>query len=371
MLGSKLAENGRNFALLPTTAITTAVTGTTTTPITGLEGIDHLIAQCTFSYGSGGTGADFFLQTSFDKGTTWTDVSAFRFPGVAGRNATDFDGSSDYYARTSDLTGNVNGKLGLLSCWGRIDGGDGAWRLCIDAHASRFYAGLTSTNKFRVYAQNAAGGRIFQQDTTTTYTAGSSWYNILYSYDLGNAKAYIYVDDVSRGDTPAALNDDTIDYTRPVWAIAAEDDGDTSWNGALAEFYFTNEYLDITIEANRRKFISANGNRVYLGADGSTPTGTAALIYCPDGDATNNLGTGGNFTAQGSPTSVTGPSVEEAKFQVLKSPIAVAANQSIQDTALTANTILDGVLGDRIRVKYNTTGTFADSSIKIDAVCKG
>lgn len=60
------------------------------------------------------------------------------------------------------------------------------------------------------------------------------------------------------------------------------------------------------------------------------------------------------------------------KFQVVKAAIAVAADQSIQDAALAANTILDGVLGDRLRIKYTTTGTYAGSTtIKIDAVVKG
>lgn len=59
------------------------------------------------------------------------------------------------------------------------------------------------------------------------------------------------------------------------------------------------------------------------------------------------------------------------KFHVVKAVIAVSANQSIQDAALTANTILDGVLGDRLRIKYTTTGTYATTTIKIDAVVKG
>lgn len=60
------------------------------------------------------------------------------------------------------------------------------------------------------------------------------------------------------------------------------------------------------------------------------------------------------------------------KFHVVKSPTAVTANQAIQDAALSANTILDGVLGDRLRIKYTTTGTYAGSTtMKIDAVVKG
>lgn len=356
---------------MPSTAITTAVTDQTITPVVGLEGFQHVTAQCLFTYGSGGTGATFYLQTSFDEGTNWTDVAAFRFPGVAGRAATDLDGSSDYYTRGADLTGNADGKLGLFSGWMRLDGNDDAWRFLLTNQGDRSYVSLSTVNKLRILGRNSSATLIFVHESTTTYTAGAGWHHFLASWDLGNAKAYIYVDDVSKGGTPSTLTDDDIDHTTNNWAVGAQVNGNSSVHGALAELYFALEYLDISVEANRRKFISANGNRVYLGADGSTPTGTQPLIYAPDGDPSDNLGSGGNFTAQGSPTSITGPGVEEIKFQAVKTPTAVAASQSVQDGALTANTILDGVLGDRMRVKYSTTGTFAGSSIKIDAIAKG
>ena len=58
------------------------------------------------------------------------------------------------------------------------------------------------------------------------------------------------------------------------------------------------------MKENRRKFISAAGRPVNLGANGSGPTGNQPIIYCPTGDGTNNLGYGGNFSANGSPTSI-------------------------------------------------------------------
>lgn len=42
------------------------------------------------------------------------------------------------------------------------------------------------------------------------------------------------------------------------------------------------------------------------------------------------------------------------------------------DAALADNTIIQGVMGDRVRVKYTTTGTYADSTtLAIDAIAKG
>jgi len=316
MLGPHLAENGRSFALLPSTAITTAVTDQTTTPVVGLEGFQHVTAQCLFTYGSGGTGATFYLQTSFDEGTNWTDVAAFRFPGVAGRAATDFDGSADYYARGAGLTGVVDGKVGLFSGFFRLDGGDSAQQYIIINTGAATRVQRQNNNKLRVVMENSGGTAILDQYSTGTYTTSAIWKHLLLAWDLGNSKAYMYVDDVSVGDTPGTLTDDTIDYTVTNWSVGAATNGAGPVNGALAELYFATEYLDISVEANRRKFISANGNRVYLGADGSTPTGTQPLVYCSDGDASDNLGSGGNFTAQGSPTSITGPGVEEIRESV-------------------------------------------------------
>lgn len=362
----------QRLALLGETTITTPVSNVVTTPVVDLEGLQELIAQCVFVYGSGGERADFFVQTSFDNGTTWQDVAAFRFPGVTGRTATDLDGSSDYYTRGADLTGSADGKLGLFSCWFRTDGGDGTSRYFLMDQGTRFYVLHVNTNVLRVVGRRANGTTTLQQDSTTTYIADTTWYHVLLSYDLANAKAFIYVDDASVGDTPSTLDDNEIDYTRTDWAVGAANTGALPFNGAIAELFFAQEYLDISNEDNRRLFRSAAGHPVPLGADGSTPTGTQPIIYAIDGDMTNNLGSGGNFTAQGSPTSVAGPNVEDTRFQAIKTAIATAANQSNSDGALDPNSIIDGVLGDRLRVKYSTLGVFAGgTSIKIDAICRG
>lgn len=69
----------RYLPLLATTTITTAVTGVTTTPITDLLGMQVLAAQATFTYGSGGTTAKFYLQTSLDFGASWFDIACWAF----------------------------------------------------------------------------------------------------------------------------------------------------------------------------------------------------------------------------------------------------------------------------------------------------
>lgn len=61
------------------------------------------------------------------------------------------------------------------------------------------------------------------------------------------------------------------------------------------------QYLDISNVTNLNKFIDTGGEAVDLGADGSTPTGVAPLMYFKGAAATfhTNLGTGGAFSVAG------------------------------------------------------------------------
>ena len=71
------------------------------------------------------------------------------------------------------------------------------------------------------------------------------------------------------------------------------------------------EYLDISVENNRRKFIDADGFPVDLGSDGSTPTGIAAIMFFSGATVSwhTNDGSGGGFTENGALTdAATSPS---------------------------------------------------------------
>jgi hypothetical protein len=52
----------------------------------------------------------------------------------------------------------------------------------------------------------------------------------------------------------------------------------------------------------------------------------------------------------------------------VRASTAVAANYTATDGTLSDNTIKDGILGDRIRIKWTTTGTYAATTLKITAV---
>ena len=230
-------------------------------------------------------------------------------------DSADFDATNDYLLRGADLTGVANSQTGIFSCWVRIDGGNSAQISLLHNALARFLIIRNSSNKFRLVGKNAAGSGIIDIATSSTYLASTTWLNVLIAWDLANTTASIYISDISDFASSGILND-TLDYTDTDWAIGAIINGNAKFDGCMSELYFApGQYLDFSVIANRRKFISSGGRPVYLGSDGSLPTGTAPLVYShlDDGEAVANFatnrGTGGDFTITGTlATGSTSPS---------------------------------------------------------------
>lgn len=146
------------------------------------------------------------------------------------------------------------------------------------------------------------------------------WHHVLFSVETnhpaGEKIAALYVDDIA---VPFSVNDLDPSF---VTAINGEEfilgtpvghgDGLT---GDVADFWLATGQSLLTgadiAQATRRKFISAAGKPVYLGADGSTPTGVAPPIFLSGNgtDFRTNRGTGGAFTLTGTLTNAsTSPS---------------------------------------------------------------
>jgi hypothetical protein len=216
-----------------------------------------------------------------------------------------FDAAA-YLKRGAGLTGAVDGKQLTFSLWVRRE----------SAPASAvLFAGVTAlngatyrvqvilditTNKLHVQARNAAGTVIL--DVSSSALSLSRMHHVIGSFDLTNTgKRWLYVDDVSDLATVTTYTNDTIDLTVADWGIAAYPSGGTSLTGDLGDVWVSLAYLDLSIEANRRKFTTALPQPVDPGEDGSMPTGAAPLIYLGQSidDFETNLGTGGGFTLAG------------------------------------------------------------------------
>lgn len=218
-------------------------------------------------------------------------------------SATDFDGTNDYMTRGADLTGNADGKLGLISFWYRLDGGDAARMGVVQNKDSFVILERNASDKWQIRTARAAGGKILDLSTSNSHTSGVGWHHCCMCWDLGAASSgHIFIDDVE--DTvETTFTDDSSDYTRDDHGIGASSAGSIKFNGCLSEIYVNYaEYSDLSTEANRRKFVTAAVEAVDLGSDGSTPTGTAPIMYFPNSSATfeQNEGSGGDLTVTGS-----------------------------------------------------------------------
>lgn len=227
----------------------------------------------------------------------------------------EYNGSTDLLRRTSDLSGNVNGKVGIASGWIRVDGGDTTQRAIYCASGYRFYvnlmgAGDSWANELWVRAYDVVGTEHLRLRTVSSILAGTGWHHFLASWNVGTGESHLYIDDVL--DLYEETNTDAVlDYTRNVHEIGRITGVSAGhFNGAIAELYINlAEYIDFSIEANRRLFIDSNGNPVDLGPSGYKPTGTAPIVYMrtPYNNAGLNSGTGGDFTINGSPSYTMGP----------------------------------------------------------------
>lgn len=59
------------------------------------------------------------------------------------------------------------------------------------------------------------------------------------------------------------------------------------------------------------------------------------------------------------------------KVSAVNTQTALAANITPTDGTLTPNTIVNGLLGDRLRVKYVVVGTYTGATIDVDILAKG
>lgn len=236
----------------------------------------------------------------------------FITPYVTG--AVTFDGTNDLMLRGGDLTNNADSNVGSLSLWLKMNGGTGS-SLGIMHASGGYFVSRPSTNKFRIVVANSTSN--LQFETVTNVTSSTGWVHVLASWNTnfsaGNKLRQLYLNDVSNvttvADAAAAFN---VDYTQTNHAVGSMVNTTQKLNADLADVWFApGQYIDFSVQANRRKFRNGFGKPVYLGTNGELPTGTAPRIFLqgPASAFAMNKGTGGNFTVTGTLTdALTSPS---------------------------------------------------------------
>ncbi len=280
--GAKYSKNGGAF----TASAGTVVSG------------DSIRAQVTSSASvSTSTGATVTVGTVSD---TFTVTTAYV------TTASDYDGTNDEQVRASDLVGDADTKEGTFSVWIRKDADTYNTLLSNEfAYFGVFLAGGFD-NKFTLlgWRESPSDLQLFNLVSASAYPANGAWLNILASWKTDTGALHLYINDINDKDPASYIMDGVISYTQNEWYIGAYGSLIGPFSGCISEMFFHNTYIDLSVESNRRKFISASSKPVSLGADGSTPLGVQPLIYIPtgDGSGTGNKGSGGAFTTTGALT---------------------------------------------------------------------
>lgn len=187
----------------------------------------------------------------------------------------------------------VDSYTGILSVWFYPTNSfsDSEWILkCSNSVGTVHYTVIGQTNgTLRLQLRNSVPADLVDIQGTVA-AAGSNWHHFLASWNLSPGTNYddhihLYLDDV---DCKPAVPGTHTTGTKVYWGQAAPSNfragvGDTVVtvpNVAMSGFYLNmTEYLDLSLESNRRKFISAEGLPQPMGLQGERPTGNQPAMY--------------------------------------------------------------------------------------------
>jgi hypothetical protein len=227
-----------------------------------------------------------------------------------------FDGTNDSMARSSALSGAAAGDEGICSFWVKFDATTQLqilqWVHGGSVSAMHIFRSASPGNQIGFqFNRTAAPTLLGTLSSASGYTSADGWIHVLASWDISQAASAwkLYVDDAD--DTSATKDrNGNIPYDGADIYFARTSGGGFLFDGDIADFWLAPTYMDLTDSANRRKFISATGQPVYLGSTGERPTGSAPLIFLrgpASGFHLNRAGTG-DFTLTGTLTnSATNP----------------------------------------------------------------
>lgn len=216
--------------------------------------------------------------------------------------AIDFDGTNDALSRSS-LTGNADSKTLTCSIFfyaASITGTDFLVSFRNNA-AGQHFAVKIANNAVYIDGGNASATAILAANTPTSPSsiALNTWNHVLISIDLANtSNRSIYINDVAQSVTWSTYTNDSIAFSTNAdsFRINALSSITGGVQGRLSNVFLDYTYRDLSVEANRRLFVTA---------DLKPAAGQAALnpiLYLPMSDPTQpglNQGTGGNFTLTG------------------------------------------------------------------------
>jgi hypothetical protein len=177
-----------------------------------------------------------------------------------------FDGTNDYLGRTSDLSGNADGKTFTFSCWVYISedtadssilyakGGDYTLNVAFADGASR-----PSWPNIQLILRNSSSSIVL--NVSSIKLAYNTWQHLVISCDLSNSSnRYVYVNDIQYSPTWSTYTNDNVDFTVANWEVGKRL---TAYSTSrISHLFLDYTYRDLSVESNRRLFIDSDGKPV-------------------------------------------------------------------------------------------------------------
>ena len=223
-------------------------------------------------------------------------------PGFPDLGAAEWDG--DTYSQYSGANILNNSRFGTLSFWFNVPDDSRIHRVFVSGQVADFHALTFDGNNHQLDYRTGPGQITFN---TINYTEGvwqhfmASWHHVS-PWDLTTTMT-AYLNGVQIFDTDGGtffehfsfdqdLQYNTDSFTQGNTRLSDPGFPETpSMKLCLSELYYnTDERLDLTIQGNREKLISAGGGAVNIGGDGSSVTGSQPAFYAANGDLRLNTG---------------------------------------------------------------------------------
>jgi len=227
--------------------------------------------------------------------------------GLGGGTSTQFTGESgNNLRRTSDFSGNSDSTTFTFSAWVFLGRGNTQQFIySADDGTYAFSVTLDSGNLIQISGWQGITRRLYATQSGTPFVVGV-WSHLLISIDLSStSNRYIYINDTDKTSSFSfsTYSYDPIEFTRANHNIAQQAIYAGTFKGNLAHVYLDYTYRNLSTTSNRRLFINADGGSTSP----STLSALNPIMYLPmteDYSVGENLGTGGDLTANGPPTIV-------------------------------------------------------------------
>lgn len=209
----------------------------------------------------------------------------------------------------SALSGVSDGKTWSMAFSGIKNASASNFVFAIGPQYSERVSIMVSGSSIQVKGRDSSGTSVLYLEHNMTFVStDTQWYNFLICVDTADSSnCKLYVNGIVKAWTVTTIVNSNINLSNSTGTtLYAQIESSTlsqaPWRGSVGNLFWTTEYIDFGVEANRRKFYSPLQLPVDCGSDGTTPTGTAPAVYMRNDINAygTNAGTGGNFDTDGS-----------------------------------------------------------------------